>query len=84
MKLREDPTESNKLLRETISSLSDNELPPWWRSRVGKVVGERFEKYSTSQYFEITDELLIESRRRKKSMSIASRSSRAFVCPIIT
>ena len=82
MKLRGETTEANRLLRETIYSLSGNELPSWWRSRVEETFGEPFVERRTSQLLEFTDELLSENRRREKPTSITSRSFRAFIYPV--
>ena len=82
MKLRGEPTASNRLLRETIYSLGENELPSWWRSKAEESMREHFAERNASQLLELTDELLSENRRKEKPTSIASRSFRAFVYPM--
>lgn len=82
MKLRGEPTESNRLLRDTIDSLSENEFPSWWRRKAEGAIRERFGQRRASQLLEFTDKLLSESRRKEKPTSITSRSFRAFVYPM--
>ena len=81
MKFKGEITESNRLLRETISLLYENELPPWWRSKAEKVVSERFRERPTLQFSEFVEKLLAENQRMEKPTIIGSRSFRAFVCP---
>jgi hypothetical protein len=82
MKHRGETTEANRLLREAIYSLSRNQLPSWWRSRVKETIGDSFVERRTLQILEFTDELLSENRRREKPTNITSRSFRAFIYPV--
>jgi hypothetical protein len=82
MKSRGEPTDSSMLLREAVSFLGDNKFPSWWQNRAERVIGEHFEERSKPQFFEFTDRLLKDNRKREKPTTIASRSFRAFICPV--
>jgi len=84
MKSQGEITELNHLLREAITLLSDNRLPSWWQDRAERAIEEHFEERSKSQFFEYVDGLLAENRKREKPTTIASRSFRAFICPLKT
>ncbi|MEM2144244.1 MAG: hypothetical protein QW279_02705 [Candidatus Jordarchaeaceae archaeon] len=82
MTYRKEITESSRLLRETASSLRENVLPSWWRGRTETTIKERFEERPSSQFFDFTDKILVENRKRKKPTTIVSQSFKAFIYPM--
>ena len=82
MKYRGEITESNRLLRETASSLRENVLPSWLRGRTEAIIRKRFEERSSSQFFDFTNKVLIENRERKRPTTIVSPSFKAFIYPM--
>lgn len=84
MKLRNEITESNRLLREIVYSLDENKLPSWWHSRAEKLIIERFEERSAVQFSEALQKMLSWNIQRERPTTIVSRSFRAFVYPMNT
>jgi hypothetical protein len=80
MKRDGEVTESNKLLRDAIVSLSDNELPSWLRARVQKWFVERSDKQA-EVFLDFAENLLARNREMERPTHIASPSLRAFICP---
>jgi hypothetical protein len=73
MKLRNELTESSRLLREIVYSLDENKLPLWWQSRAEKVIGERFEERSARQFLEIIQKMLSRNLQRQRPREKVSR-----------
>ena len=82
MKLRNEITESHRWLSETVYSLEENKLPPWWQNRANNVISERFQERQKAQFFEAIGRVLSQNRERQRPTSIVSRSFRAFIYPI--
>lgn len=83
MKFGGELTASNRMLRETIDSLNENELPSWWRDRTREAIGEHFREHNAAQFLDLTYGMLSWYKRKEKPITIASRSFRAFVYPIV-
>jgi len=82
MKYKGEITESNKSLHEIVYSLQENMLPAWWRKKVEETFGKIFERHQVSQFFDLTNKILNENRKRRKPTSIISQSFKVFIYPV--